>query len=94
MIYETLSAIYLPIYLPQLSLSISFDLFIHFSLITPAMRRSATQAPFRVPFHQIQQQHLLGFHQGDCSIRRQTSSNYPVSLRSTHSLMTMKKCSK
>lgn len=74
-IYKTLSAIYLPVYPPQLSLSISYDLFIHFPLITPAMRRLVTQAPFRVPFHQIQQQHLLGFHQGDCSIRRQSSSN-------------------
>ena len=50
--------------------------------------------PSGQPFHLIQQDHFSGFHEGDSSIRRHSSSNYPLSLKSTSSLMPMKKCSK
>ncbi len=93
-IYETLNVIYLQYLSTQFFLSISYDLFIHFPLITPAMCRSVPLSPFRASFHLIQQHHFSGSHRGDSSIWRHSSSNYPPSLKSTRSLMAMKNCSK
>lgn len=89
LIYKTLSVIYFQyvhMYLSiQSFLSTSNNLFIHFPLITPAMCRSVPPSPFRAPFHLIQQHHFSGFHEGDSSIRRHSSSNYPF-LTEEHTL--------